>query len=323
VVITKYKVGASVWLTYTGPFSVVTTGPTTITYYSRDNLDHIEIDETFDIYVDIEDPSSSLSIGDPQYSSVPMFVNSSTPFNITASDGAGSGIASIMYRIDPDVSWYLYTGDFFVSSENQDFVHYYSIDNLGYTEPIKSISISVDLTPPSTTPSIGEPKYGISPIYVNIGTEINLTASDGIGSGVDTIWYQIDSGGFQAYSANFTLTSAGPHTIYYYSDDLLGQSENIESIDLICDTTAPLTNLTINDPKYRASDFDLWNVTSETLFELSSLDTDIGETWVTIDGNYYEDVDFTLGYFNLEEGFYTLTWGSIDKLLNNETGKSF
>jgi hypothetical protein len=29
-----------------------------------------------------------------------------------------------------------------------------------------------------------------------------------------------------------------------------------------------------------------------------------------------------LGYFILQEGFYTISWGSIDKLLNNETGNS-
>jgi M6 family metalloprotease-like protein len=321
VVGTWYKIDLSVDISYTGPFTVPMTGAHTLSFYSKDNLDHIEIMNTYDVFVDVEEPLTTITVGDPEYSFSPTYVNSTTIFTLSASDGIGSGIASTWYWIDSG-SEILYTGPFTVSQPDSHLIFYYSVDHIGNEEVLRGLSIFVDSTPPDTTLTVGDPKYGILPTYVNLETELHLEATDDTGCGVEFIWYKIESGSWIEFTGNFTLPSPGTHTVYYYSQDYLGQSETVKQEDIVVDITPPSTTHTIGSKKYRANDFDLWNVTSSALFELITLDTDVQDTWFTINGKYYEDLDFSLGYFGLSEGFYTITWGSIDKLGNNETGNS-
>jgi immune inhibitor A len=319
---TKYKIDTSVWLTYSGSFQVFGDGPHTLTFYSTDNLGHRESNQTFEIYTDTQKPITSIAVGDQKYGSSPTYINSFTPVTLTSSDGTGSGVDSIWYRIDSG-NWNLYTGDFTVSTPGAHTIVYNATDNLGQHEQMKGSSIFVDNSPPTTDHFIGDPQYGSSPLNVNLVTPISLSFDDGTGSGVASTWYKIDSGGsWTLYTGDFSLSSGGIHTIFYYSTDNLNQDEPERSVDIFCDIYPPTTNLTVNIPRFRAIDLHIWNVTDQTLFELESMDGDLDFIWYTIDSEIYLGTAFRFGDFVSEDGVHTITWGGLDVLDNNETGNS-
>ncbi len=74
----------------------------------------------------------------------PNIVNKSTTFNLTADDGDGSGVASIMYTIN-DGDWINYSTPFDLSdfkSGNYN-ISYYSIDKVGNIENVNSVLVKI------------------------------------------------------------------------------------------------------------------------------------------------------------------------------------
>jgi len=78
-----------------------------------------------------------------------------------------------------------------------------------------------DTTPPVTTCTLAGTQQGgvyISPV------EVTLTATDDI-SGVDFTKYKVDTGDWTTYVAPFIVSDDGPHTVYFYSVDKMGNAE--------------------------------------------------------------------------------------------------
>ena len=103
-------------------------------------------------------------------------VTTSTRFMLTADDVLGSGINLIMYKIN-DSDWIRYTGSFSLDAYPTGYnynISYFSIDNAGNYEKIKSIIIYLDLN--SNDENIGGsiPGYNILIIAGFIGTIVYL-----------------------------------------------------------------------------------------------------------------------------------------------------
>ena len=90
---------------------------------------------------DFVDPQVSLSFTPYNGSNV---VNESTIFTLTASDGGGSGIAAIYYKINI-TDWTLYTGPFNLSLyyPGHYIIYYYAIDADGRSTDVQSIVIEL------------------------------------------------------------------------------------------------------------------------------------------------------------------------------------
>ena len=100
-----------------------------------------------------------------------------------------------------------------------------------------------DRAAPTTTAAVSpeEPDgelgwYGTAPT-------ITLDADDGSsGSGVARTEYRLGTSGvFQTYTAPFTVNQAGRHTLQYRSVDESGNEEQLQSLDLSVDSSAPVT----------------------------------------------------------------------------------
>jgi hypothetical protein len=135
----------------------------------------------------------------------------------------------------------------------------------GNNEPLKNYSavseLYLDNTPPTTTLTIGSPKYidGGTTIF-DSSTQFTIVGDDGTGSGANP-WYRIwDSSGWSAwtpYSGPFTIAGAdGLRYIHYNSTDNVGNDElvlNYSTISqLVLDTTDPEPTLT--NPIHNAID---------------------------------------------------------------------
>jgi len=112
----------------------------------------------------------------------------------------------------------------------------------------KYVTPDEDVTPPTTTLTIGEPHYvdPLDNIYVSSAAPFTLIAEDNPGgTGVASTTYRIYSGaydtGWLTYSEPFYLTGItdGPYSIDYYSTDVVGNIEPTNTIDVTLDNIGP------------------------------------------------------------------------------------
>lgn len=104
-------------------------------------------------------------------------------------------------------------------------------------------SVLVESIPPTTTTGLaGTP--GSAGWYISNVTA-TLTATDNVGgSGVNYTKYRIDGGSWLTYTAPFSISADGTHTVEFYSVDLAGNTEGTKSSPVKIDKTLP--TLTFN-----------------------------------------------------------------------------
>jgi hypothetical protein len=112
----------------------------------------------------------------------------------------------------------------------------------GSTEYTGSVSVLTDTTAPVTTATAvtADAAAYTFGTWTNQAVTITLSASDSGGSGVANIFYTINGGNQQTYSAPFTLSSEGISTIVYWSTDNAGNEETPhQTVSVNIDTTGP------------------------------------------------------------------------------------
>jgi hypothetical protein len=302
---------------------VYSEGMHNITWGGEDHFGHNESGNSISVVLDRRAPTTDLEIGGPKsqrYTFEPWNVTTETPFTITASDLL-SGVA---------FSWYTIDGQFFKGSnfnlsghsEGLHTIAYGSQDNVGQNDTVEPFYVVLDLGPPNTTLVIGEPKSWVDDgNYWSVAktTSFKLLAYDKH-AGVVTTWFTIDEIYYEGDEFNLATLPDGLHSITWGSIDNLTQNETGNSLTVNLDSQPPITNMTLDGPKYMNMTGDSWDITQSTLFTLSPYDTNSGIKlrWYTIDSIYFEGISFNLtGY---EEGYHTITWGSMDNVGNNETG---
>ncbi len=142
--------------------------------------------------------------------------NTDVTVHFTASDSL-SGLDTVM----PDQTL---TGE----GANQS-VTGLAVDKAGNSATYKVNGVNIDKTDPTTSLTIGEPKFATDPTYVTTTTIFTLEASDAI-SDVDYTEYKIGSGAWTTYSTPFNVLYFGSHTLYYRSVDIAGNIEDTGSI---------------------------------------------------------------------------------------------
>jgi hypothetical protein len=326
------KIDSDPWKLATGTFNwyyewdtrTFSDGNHTIYARAFNGTSYSEI-ESVTVLVDNTPPSTSHLIGEPKFFNASiLYVCNATQFTLTASDGTGCGLNATLYNISLEgieVKDSTAGNSFSLSwGEGNYTIHYRSDDVLGNMEVTKSVDVYLDSSPPTTEMDIGTPKYATnsSDLWnVSSNTIFTLEPSDGE-SGLNYTWYTIDSVFFTGLDFNLEGYDDGPHTITWGSQDNVENNENLNLITIILDNSPPETELTIEGLKYRATENDFWNVTTNTTFMLTPFDGSSGLrlTYFTIDGVYFEDYNFTLeGY---QDGLHIISWGSEDNLGNME-----
>ncbi len=160
--------------------------------------------------------------------------------NLTATDDV-SGVAKTEYSFD-NTTWITYTGTFTISTEGTTLVYYKSTDNLGNIEETKSQTVKIDKTPPVTTDSLSGT---FSNGWYTSDVTITLDAFDAT-AGVENIYYKVDSGVEQIYSAPFLVSGGGPHVIEFWSTENAGNVETGHTDTFQIDTIAPVTSASLN-----------------------------------------------------------------------------
>ena len=226
---TSFRVDGGGWQTYPSPIQVRGDGEHTVDFYSTDNAGNVEGWHSVGFRIDGTAPQTAISLdgagGDGYWFHSPVTVD------ITATD-AGSGVASIEYRLDGG-TWATYAASFDVG-EGEHTVDAYAIDVAGSSGPVVSRSFGVDTTPPITTAQIAGPT-GENGWYLG-AVQVTLAATDALGT--PTIWVRVDGGSWTRYTGPL-LFDTGVHTFDYYAVDASGLQEAVQTQTVSIDFAAP------------------------------------------------------------------------------------
>ncbi|MBI4655414.1 MAG: Ig-like domain-containing protein [Elusimicrobia bacterium] len=188
-----------------------------------------------------------------------------------------------------------------------------------------------DTVGPTTLALIGMPKYEDEHLYISTNTQIYFSVLDDLmgfgdhkGFGVAKINYAIDGSSFINYHSSFSIVSQGTHTISFYAYDVVGNTEVVQSLNILVDNSAPITNLIATGKQYISSELTLF-VSSKTLLGLLATDPQIGQYHGSgiLSKEYGMEplINNLINYvstFSMQDGQYLIKYRSIDNVLNME-----
>jgi len=193
--------------------------------------------------------------------------------------------------------------------------HTIAMDVAGNVEASKSTAEAIaghfiPTEPPTTSLHIGWPNYTSTATYVKSTTPLDFSVVDQGGTGINYTSYRVDNVTWTKYSSSFFLSDDGDHYVEWYSEDNVGNVEDVLWRVLRVDDTPPVTAI---DPA-------MGPYTPATIFTLAATDAGCGvnSTRVRIDGGGW--VVYS-GGFTLVKGEHNITYYSNDWLNNTEREK--
>ena len=267
----------------------------------------------FPVHADGIAPISGITFsGAPSYSNQGVdYYGKGLSYNLSSTDQI-SGVQSTFKSHDSDYAPYESTLN--VTTEGENTIYYFSVDNVGNTEQTKISSFVLDLTSPVSNYTLSD-VYGdniLGPTF-NIGLE----STDNL-SGVKGTYYTIDKMSQRVYGSPIDLSglSDGPHTLRFYSDDNVENEESIKELMFYLDKINPETQLVVIGDQHEAT---YYYVSSRTTFELPAIDNKAGVAKTSFSINK-QDVQNYATAFGLpnELGLHSITYNSEDNVRNVE-----
>ena len=193
-------------------------GSQTLTTYALDNVGNAgEKDKTM-FYVDHTPPVTAHDIEGEMQGNI---IEKNAVMRLKSEDEL-SGIKKVFYKITED-EFLPYGGQRVPLKKLKDgnyTIDYYSIDQVGNKEEVRSFNFYIDKLPPILASDILGDRFIVDEqIYFSGRTKLKLTAVDNK-SGVKEVRYSIDGSDFGNYDQPFYLPSVpGLHVIRYYAVD--------------------------------------------------------------------------------------------------------
>jgi large repetitive protein len=311
---TYYSVDGGALKTYGGAFSVSAQGINTITYYGVDRAGNRESTESTSFNIDSVKPVTtdvlSGTLGANKWYTSPLTVT----LNATDPNGAnGSGVAQTFYQVDVGPLT-TYTGVFTVSSQGNNTVSFYSVDNAGNIEKTQSDSFKIDTTAPTTFDTLkgtqGNNNWWVSAV------KVTLTATDAT-SGVAATYYSLDGGPLTTYAGVFSVSAQGSHMLSFYSVDKAGNQGITSTISFMIDTVNPATASSLAGTLGTNGSY-----TTPVQVTLTASDpvSGVAQTYYEVDGG---SLTLYAGTFTVSgNGKHTITFYSVDNAGNIEKTES-
>jgi len=223
-----------------------------------------------------------------------------------------SGVQSTFKSHDSDYAPYESPLD--VTTEGENTIYYFSVDNVGNTEETKSSSFVLDLTPPVSNYTLSDVYGGniLGPTF-NIGLE----STDNL-SKVKGTYYSIDEMSQRVYGSPIVLSglSDGSHTLRFYSDDNVENEESMKELMFYLDKINPETQLVVIGDQHEAT---YYYVSSRTTFELPATDNKAGVAKTIFLINKQDMQTYTTAFSLPNElGLHSITYNSKDNVRNVE-----
>jgi Chitobiase/beta-hexosaminidase C-terminal domain len=229
---------------YTGPFTVPQTAA--VKYYSTDLAGNSEAVGSQQIQVDTATPTTTITCNGAACAN--GWYNAAVTIALPATD-TGSGVSKTYYTTNgptPTTSSTVYTAPFKVGGTTT--VKFFSVDNTGNAESVKSQTVQIDSPAPTTTVSCNSATCSTG-WYTAVPVSVTLSAKDNNnGSGVKATAYTTD--GTNPQTSSTAIPYTGPFnvsqttTVKYYSIDNAANSEAVKSQVIQIDAIAPTVSIT-------------------------------------------------------------------------------
>ncbi|HON17628.1 MAG TPA: hypothetical protein PK990_00495 [Salinivirgaceae bacterium] len=317
----KYRLESEQHKKYTNPFYFDTEGYNTIRTPSQvDTVTKQTVypkqDIIFEIYTDSRPPKTQIRFdykvsfkrGDK------LFFKAETPIELTAYDEM-SGVEKILYSIDR-APYQEYQNPIQLTEEKEYFLQYYSVDNVGNVEKIKTQTIVIDKTPPSSSIIIKKDRHEN---IVSGKTAIEIVTEDP-GSGTKVLRYRLDNQQYRIYSGPIQTQylSEGEHKLEFYAEDNLGNIEPIQTFDFYVDKTPPIVVEEILGNKFIANNVEYSS--GRAKYKITAFDNKSGvkEIYYSINGgpNQLYTEPF---YLESTKGQIVVRTFAIDNVNNSST----
>ncbi|REJ06520.1 S-layer homology domain-containing protein [Halobacillus trueperi] len=291
----EYKINDGDWKDYSDPIKLDQEGSTTIEYRSIDNVGNVEEVQSETIKLDKTAPVTSVN-GVPE-----KWANKATEIILTAKDQL-SGVAAIEYRMN-EGEWTDYSGPITFQQQGENVIDYRSVDTAGNVEEFKSITVKYDDHAPQTSAG------NVGDQWHNSEVEVTLSSTDTL-SGVAKTEYRINEGEWKEYTTPVLVDEEGSHTVIYRSFDQAGNEEEVKSVNVKLDTTAPGTAMSTEK---RDGGVEVTLASSDALSGVSKTEYRI---------NQGEWLEYNSTVIVSEEGTHTVDYRSVDHAGNVEAIQS-
>ncbi|MEH7115357.1 hypothetical protein V7124_23815, partial [Neobacillus niacini] len=197
-------------------------GLNTVSFFSVDNAGNIEEVKTVSVKVDATAPVTTTNIDD-------KWNQGEVAVELTATDDL-SGVANTYYSLNG--TDFVEGTSLVVSEAGVTTVSFYSEDNAGNVEEVKTVEVKIDEAPPVTASNATDQ-------WLNESYLLKLTATDDF-SGVKATYYSLN-GAEYVKGATVFVSNPGVNTVSFLSVDNAGNVEEVKTVEVKIDTEAPET----------------------------------------------------------------------------------
>jgi len=273
-------------------------------------------DVNFEVYADSKPPVSKIN-----FTQAPSYTKNNTLFygkNLLAAIEAKdevSGVEKTYISIDKSPFNDLINQLNF-SQQKTYFLQYYSVDNVGNAEKVKSSSFAMDITEPS---SVFKFEGDIFDSVLSARSSIILSSTDEI-TGVRKINYQIDDAAINDYKKSIKMAdlTEGEHVLSYFASDYVNNIEEQKTITFFVDKTPPLIIEELIGDTYLANGKEYSS--GRTKLKLTAIDNRAGvkSIYYSINNEKYELYDKPF-YLSNKKGTLSVKSYAIDQVNNKST----
>lgn len=176
-----------------------------------------------------------------------------------------------------------------------------------------------DSRPPVTSISFDPDKRArVEDKIISKACSVTFSSKDEI-SGTESIYYSLDNTPFQKYESPISLTEEKSYTLKYYAVDNVGNKEEMKSISIQVDNSAPATSMNVEGDLSE----NIVSARSSIALESSDKVSEVSKIFYTIDDGKTYEYSSPVSLASLSEGEHTITYFAVDKVDNNEEKKTY
>ena len=194
-------------------------------------------DVIFEIYADGYPPVTHISYGTTKMLNRggKLYISGKAQITLTARDET-SGVDKIYYSVD-SADYKEYTAPFVLDEPKEYLIKYYSFDNVGNTESLKTVKLVIDRTKPKTSFEIKGDRFE----NVLAGNASLVFSTNDNSSGIATLKMALDGKPLNNFTGTIhaAALAQGDHKIEFYAEDNVGNQEDPQVYDFYVDRTPP------------------------------------------------------------------------------------
>lgn len=274
----------------------------------------------FEIYADGIAPSTSVNVAGESFrnSEGAIFYGKEAQVSALALDQM-SGVKETYVSINGK-SYQPYHAPITLSEETDYNIRIYSVDNVGNTEEERTRSFTIDATAPVTIHSIlGDFTENV----LSPRSKLTLKAIDAH-AGVKKVFYKIDEGDFRGYGSQIPIAGLenGNHKVSYYSEDAVGNTEEVKNFDFYLDKLPPVSQSAITGDQYE--DGSKLYVSGRSQIALEAKDNHAGTALIAYQVNRGQVVHYAAPFHLTDDnGNKRISYYAVDKVQNDGNSPAF